>query len=291
MTNPWQKSGWAFKPTSTSQLMTAIARLGTHHSGRRYLWRGQADMNWSLEPSLVRFLRDRGLPHDERAVRTAENALVKAARDWPAPEFAGLIVAQGLLAMLQHQGVKTGLLDFTTDPMTALWFACESETATETQHVSGVLMAVDVTDWRRLDTEDVDAYANWSHLPDPLGQGYMRIVDEGAPFLVVPSRPAGRMSVQRGVLVRAPIDLTAAPFAMNIGVTAKGPVGLADALASPKTRGNPARLPFVALLIDTGMKQTLVRHLGGTYGIERRTLFPEVAGFVEAVRLNQVLTQ
>ena len=115
--------------------MTAIARLGTHHSGRRYLWRGQADMNWSLEPSLVRFLRDRGLPHDEMAVRTAENALVKAARDWPAPEFAGLIVAQGLLAMLQHQGVKTGLLDFTTDPMTALWFACESETVTKTRQV------------------------------------------------------------------------------------------------------------------------------------------------------------
>lgn len=271
--------------------MTAIARLGTHHSGRRYLWRGQANMNWSLEPSLVRFLRDRKLPHDEGAVRTAEEALVKAARDWPAPEFAGLIMAQGILAMLQHHGVRTGLMDFTNDPMTGLWFACESETDTETRHVSGVLMAVDVTDWKRLDTEDVDAYANWSHLPDPLGQGYKRIVSGGAPFLVMPSRPEGRMSVQRGVLVRAPIDLTAAPFVMDIGVPAEGPVGLVETLASPKGRGNPPRLPFVALLIGTEMKPTLLRHLGGTYGIERRTLFPEVAGFVEAVRLNQVLAE
>lgn len=246
-------------------------------------------MNWPLEPSLIRFLRAMDRPHDEPAVQWAEDELVKAARDWPAPEFGGLITTQGMLSLLQHYGVPTGLMDFTTDPMTALWFACSAETNPETQHVSGVLIAVDVTDWAQTETEDVNAYANWSHLPNPLGQDYNRRVAEGSPFVVKPSRPEGRMSAQRGVLVRAPIDLEAAPFVMSIGVPSQGPDGLAETLGDPKGRGNPPRLPFVALIINTGMKQTLLRHLGGTYGITRRTLFPEVAGFVEAVRLQQVI--
>jgi hypothetical protein len=196
-TSAWAKSGWAYTPGSVAEFMESVARLGAHNSTRRYLWRGQADMNWRLESSLARRIRVARQDVDEDSVAAAERYLVAEARKWPAPEFAGLLGDQQILAMLQHHGVPTGLLDATTDPMTALWFACESDTHSVTKRVSGALLAFDVTDWPTLQTESPDAYAKWSHKDDPLGAEYRLHLANGKPFVIEPSRPSGRMLAQR----------------------------------------------------------------------------------------------
>jgi hypothetical protein len=59
-------------------------------------------------------------------------------------------------------------------------------------------------------------------------------------------------------------------------------------LASKKIPGRPAHLRFVALLIGTQVKPTLLKHLEGTYGIDRQRLFPEISGFAEAVRCRTI---
>jgi hypothetical protein len=56
-----------------------------------------------------------------------------------------------------------------------------------------------------------------------------------------------------------------------------------EVLADRKRPGQPAQLPFVAFLVGTQHKAALRRHLAGTFGLERKRLFPEVAGFADAV--------
>lgn len=288
--NSWIKSGWAYKAKSVADLMTAVTRLGTHKSTRRYMWRGQANMSWSLEPSLVRTLRAAGAPHDEAAVATAEKKLVTEARNWPAPEFAGLHSDQQLLSLLQHHGVPTGLMDVTTDPMTALWFACERDSDPSTASTSGVILAFDVTDWKSLPTESPNAYAQWSHLPDPLGEEYRQMLATQSAFIVEPSRPSGRMAAQRGRLFRARVKTGGQPFGVQIvDVTDRAPRTRPDSvLGSAKTPGQPPALPFAAIIIGTQQKTTLLRHLEGTFGINRPRLFPEVSGFAEAVKKGAI---
>ncbi len=55
-----------------------------------------------------------------------------------------------MLASLQHHGVPTRLIDVTTDPMTALWFACQRASAD--RDATGVLFAFNVTRFKTLDT-------------------------------------------------------------------------------------------------------------------------------------------
>ena len=50
--------------------------------------------------------------------------------------------------MLQHHGTATRMLDVTTDPMIALWFACQG---TEHDGTQGILFAVEVSSARNLD--------------------------------------------------------------------------------------------------------------------------------------------
>ena len=55
-------------------------------------------------------------------IEIAEAELLKSAK-----EFAGRIDEEDLLAQLQHYGSVTNLIDFTTDYLIALFFACDSE--------------------------------------------------------------------------------------------------------------------------------------------------------------------
>ncbi|MDP4013916.1 MAG: FRG domain-containing protein [Candidatus Nanopelagicales bacterium] len=288
--NHWAKSGWAYKPSSVADLMSAVTRLGTHKSTRRFLWRGQANMHWSLEPALARRLRESDAPHDEPAVAAAEQKLLKAARSWPASEFAGPQSDQQLLAILQHHGVPTGLIDLTTDPLTALWFACEKDSDPDSARKAGVALVFDVTDWPNLATESASSYAKWSDAADPLTEEYRQHLAGGRPFLIEPTRPSGRMAAQRGRLFRAPVVNQPPPFLVQVDqVTGCGPkTPPKDVLEWAKTAGQPAHLPFAAIIIGTQQKTTLRAHLAGSFGLDRSRLFPEVAGFAEAVRNGSV---
>ena len=244
-------------------------------------------MSWPLQPKIVRELKNRGLPADEKAVRSAEMKIVAEARRWPASEFAGSLSDQMILSLLQHHGVPTGFLDLTTDPMTALWFACESESDPATAQRKGVLLAFDVTDWPVLATEIPGDESKWSHHADPLGYNYHHLhVGRNKTFLVEPTRPSGRLMSQRGKLFRAQVlSENDGPFGIQLdGIPAHaGEIRPSAILKAEKGTGRPATLPFVAILIGTQQKVTLLSHLEGTNGLKRSILFPDVSGFAAAV--------
>lgn len=287
----WAESGWLYTPSSSQDLSGVISRLLGRQPGRQFHWRGHADASWSLESTMARQLRGIGAVDDDHSLRTAEKNLIKKARMWPAHEFGGSVSDQMVLAIFQHHGAPTGLLDLTTDPMTALWFACDLDANSDSIDKHGVLLAFDVSDWPSLQTESFDDPYTWSHLEDPLGAPYRNALAERSAFLINPTRPTGRMLAQRGKLFRSEVvGLPGDPIRIKIeGVTGRAPsFSIQDVLKEDSTIEGITQLPFVAILLSPEHKAALRPQLEGSYGLKRSHLFPEISGFIDAVRMGNV---
>ena len=85
----------------------------THTVGCFTLFRGQANAKWKLSPSLYR-----------EGLFEAENLLLTEIKHVCPSEFAGNRFDS--LVKMQHFGMPTRLLDTTTNPLVALYFACTS---------------------------------------------------------------------------------------------------------------------------------------------------------------------
>jgi hypothetical protein len=118
--------GSCLAPAYPSQLLIALGHLASLPIGA---WRGQASIDWGVDPSLVRRYRQHhedqlGSALNEPSIRAVEKALIERAR------AAGLGSDLGeleLLARLQHHGAATRLLDCSRNAFVALWFACRWE--------------------------------------------------------------------------------------------------------------------------------------------------------------------
>src|SRR5581483_7280721 len=166
----------------------------------RFVWRGAADADWPLYSSLARrFWEINGRAPTESDLRLFESAVIDEARQWGLDWHpgGGRLTALELLAALQHYGVPTRLLDFTFNPLIALWFAVEKY-----DEVDGRVFAIDISPrlvgreftagsnpwWLAAPPSSVDAWAteSWAWVPPPFES---RIVHQQGCFLAggVPS--------------------------------------------------------------------------------------------------------
>lgn len=243
--------------------------------------------------------RDEVPPHSEwePSLRARELEILAAARQWGLAADLGSDAGDfHLLSMLQHHGVPTRLLDVTSNPFTALWFASEHIAAGHGHDRQGLLLAIDVTGLEQHET--IDQRHTWGHLENPLGasleQALEASADSGQPFLLRPSLPDDRMRAQEGLFLAgaAPHDVEVAGVDdVPLPLAGAQPPG-AEALGrlfdpSERSQGAPMRLPFVALIVPARVKAQMRRYLESTYNRTRRVLFPDVAGFAEGLRLRE----
>lgn len=130
----WRTWKPASAPTPEELLratLRAIWDLHTSYSGRsgndeQWLWRGQANGEHGLDPAIHTRVR-RSVDLTDENVKKATSQLIGATRE------AGLDCHESttlpdlaLLAMLQHYGAATPLLDVSLDPVVALYMAVVS---------------------------------------------------------------------------------------------------------------------------------------------------------------------
>jgi hypothetical protein len=121
-------------------------------NNRTFAWRGQSNASWGLHASLPRRLRlthGKTVLEDDLAKR--EGQILADVHRWGlhASHGTGRLSILSQLAMLQHYGAPTRLLDITFNAWVGTWFAVEEKWENgqvKYDDVDARLFAVDVTD-------------------------------------------------------------------------------------------------------------------------------------------------
>ncbi|MEF3403949.1 FRG domain-containing protein [Agromyces sp. CCNWLW203] len=293
--NAWRDTGWYFAPTSASELMTAIARVGTHGTNHRFAWRGHADADYVWASSLHRRLTFEGVTVTEEALVEREVHILDEARRWGLGVEGGQLVDDlQLLADLQHFGVPTRLVDVTSNPMTALWFATASASfqvggGTTMRSKPGLLIAMNMPWYNegRAVGKPQTVFKTVGSPPRTLRDlGGLSVKREqglelSTPFVVSSSMPNDRLRAQEGYFIASAHPENSKPplTSLSIAVPQGDAADVRRLLMKSRTVGLPKHMPFVAILVPSGVKKQLRDYLRLTYSRTAKGLFPDYTGF------------
>lgn len=290
----WRETGWLYERAySATAVMEAIGRLSAHSTSHRFAWRGLSSADYALTSSLHRRLEEDGASITEEVVREKELRILREARRWGLGVEGGQLVDDlQLLADLQHFGVPTRLIDVTSNPMTALWFASRDSRTSGTAR-SGLLVGINMS-WYREESGGVGKPqtvfktvgappTTWAELSGGLGHRLSTGLGLDTPFVVSSSVPNPRLLAQEGYfLASAHPHASPSPLAsLRMDVPQGDPSVTRELFTNPRSRGNPRKLPFVAIIIPSRAKQQLRTYLKNTYSRTAKRLFPDFTGFRE----------
>lgn len=284
----WSRAGLGFRAENVEALMRAVSRIGTWKTGRSFVWRGVVDAEWDIASSLFRSLSSElGRRPLEAEMRYRELALLYEAREWGVGlELGEQATDLHMLAIMQHHGLPTRLIDVTHDPMTAMFFACEPRKDGDGR--TGAMFAFDVRDYRRFKTIDSNATLTWEHAQygahTTLREALRHSRDNRSPVLVEPTLRDSRMAAQEGLFIASwTPDTPPINHIEDLAIPEFDPPGrtlLEEILGAEKRpRGMPNDLPFCAVLIPAAVKKRVLAHLDVTYNRNRSYLYPDLEGF------------
>ena len=174
--------------SSEAHFRAQLKNLDFNEAG--LLFRGQADSKWPVNCSAVRRLA-RGLAEPVES-RLTNSLLVGYLEFLIAKARVRNVLPHGfdtaspdleLLALLQHQGAATGLIDFTLLPFVALWFACNGS-----QTEDGAVYFLSRASTTEIEPRDIEK---------PLGSLY----EKNVLWSWEPSALGNRIMAQRSVFV------------------------------------------------------------------------------------------
>lgn len=283
----WVDSGWGHQPKTVDDVLFAVNRIGTWAVSRRSAFRGVKNHTWPIQSSLQRFLDPRhgaAHVHDEAQNRSVELQVLTLARGWELDD-GGQLADQNLLARLQHHGSPTRLVDVTSDPMTALWFATEP---VDERGVHGVIFAFDITDYPVLSANP--PVATFGSIDDPHGWHFMHQLSESQasqrPFVVMPFPRDARMTAQQGFFLTGAVPSNPTIPGVDAFPLKAEPLGRdrLETVFGHRGRGHPSRIPFVAIVVPRRLKAKIRTALASTWNRREETLFPDLAGLAAAIK-------
>ena len=228
--------------TTLADYITEINRTAAPTSGQRSIYRGQKDERWHIDSGALRRLQKEPLNHPELLpylFRGYLHQLIDEVQLRYASAYHNLTALE-CMAHLQHNRVATGLIDFTYNPLVALWFACEPEGATNGKVF---VVTIDPDQIREITTKNA------------LDQDLKRFFEEdGQWHLWQPSIDNSAVDTQR-------MTMQQSVFLFGLPTVAQSMI---------------AR----EILIPQAHKETVRRELE-TLGISEKTLFSDLAGFLE----------
>ncbi|OIP31109.1 MAG: hypothetical protein AUK47_23200 [Deltaproteobacteria bacterium CG2_30_63_29] len=258
--------------------------------GLKVFWRGQANHEWGLVSSLARRLAASG-PVDDKTLCRVEDKLLEEATSW-VQEISEAKYANPLakLAYLQHHGVPTRLLDFTSSPWMAVFFATEAF-----DEIDGRVFAILVDDaavltatpadtpWRKYKTDEIKVYDAVS-----AGVSFPRLAAQSGVLALgrLPSTTPYRkafdsvLDVERSLLAEEVRRILSIPFKLNPFDPTKGKACL------PKRARTHVGLTF-RIHVD---KESVRRDLAGAGSgkkisppnlkIAHKSVYPDIGGMV-----------
>ena len=228
--------------TTLADYITALHQTAAPNSGPRFIYRGQKDERWHIDSGALRRLQKEPLQYPEllpSLFRGYLHRLIDEVQLRYASAYHNLTALE-CMAHLQHNSVATGLIDFTYNPLVALWFACEPEGATAGKVF---VVTIDPAQIREITTKSA------------LDQDLKRFFEEdGQWHLWQPSIDTSAVDTQR--------------MTMQQSVFLFGLPAVAHSMIAREIR------------IPKEYKEILRRELE-TLGISEKTLFSDLAGFLE----------
>lgn len=246
-----------------------------------------ANASWPLYSSIALAFRDQydRLAATESELRDFEREVIREARHWGLDWHAsgGRLMALELLAALQHYGVPTRLIDFTFNPLIALWFAVEKH-----PDADGRLFAIDSSDqlvslersafpepwWLEIEprTDTEWTTQSWVWRPPPFEP---RIVRQEGCFLMggIPSTRPARSVDSKPMTAEQVRNCMSMPFRL---------IKYDQAVAAAEGRNLVGKPPKArAFTLRVRAKQVLKQQLEQGFGYSHDSLFPDFPVFAD----------
>jgi hypothetical protein len=259
----WESYENAIICSTLEEVFHAITKCSINNKEQN-LWRGIANSEWGILSSIQRYIINRpGLSLDHKSefdVRALETALIYEFENWQKDSqiYSSTIAAK--LALMQHYGAPTRLIDVSANPYVALWFACaDHEKAND-----GVLINFSCESIDRITTNKMQRILTLGMWDDNLRPDIQwfkilkRTEDSGSLCILEPYISDSRLHNQQGMFV----------------------FGYVQNSVSTLTSAFPYHSDLLTpIIIKESLKPALRAALKMSFGIEERYLFPDSAGY------------
>ena len=236
--------------SSVSEFLEAINKIIGDKNESEFLFRGQENETWKVETSAYRRLKTEPW-HTEADELHYNLGLIEQFKheDFHSDYKSKIMQLDlGILAQLQHNGAATSLIDFSSNPLVALWFACKKIMEPGSNGKVFILPTGGESKF-----EEINSFKE-------IENSKVKVLEQINFY-------------QGNNILNNKKFLYWKPAHLNNRITAQQSYFLIGRREIPGMQ---------ELVIKEDCKKIILKNLSSVHRIERKTLFPDLAGFVQA---------